>query len=105
MSIATSLLGFLSACLGGVLIGIWNGFVLSIMWGWFVVPLGLPTITVPNAIGLALIVDLVRPYRKPDDHKAGDKAGWAKMIFTIGADRFLGALALLGVGYAVKGFM
>jgi hypothetical protein len=34
-----------------------NGWVLSILWGWFMVPtLGLPVLTVAPAIGIALTV-------------------------------------------------
>jgi hypothetical protein len=32
-------------------------FVLSILWGWFVVPLGVRAINVPWAIGLCLIIN------------------------------------------------
>jgi len=34
-----------------------NGWALSILWGWFLVPaFGLPEISIPVAIGVALIV-------------------------------------------------
>jgi hypothetical protein len=37
-----------------------NGFMLSIMWGWFIVPtFNLPKITVPVAIGMMLMVSFV----------------------------------------------
>lgn len=40
-----------------VLSAIINGFVLSILWSWFIVPLfGLPTLTIPQAIGISMIV-------------------------------------------------
>lgn len=35
----------------------WSGYVLSKLWAWFVVPaLGVPELSIPAAIGLALIV-------------------------------------------------
>lgn len=40
---------------------VWGGFVLSILWGWFVVPaFGVEPIGVANAIGLAGIAALLR---------------------------------------------
>jgi uncharacterized membrane protein len=33
-----------------------NGFVLSKLWAWFIVPLGAPSLTLPLAIGLAMVV-------------------------------------------------
>ncbi len=33
-----------------------RGFVLKIVWGWFVVPLGIAVITIPHALGLAAVV-------------------------------------------------
>ncbi|MDD3481024.1 MAG: hypothetical protein PHW75_02250 [Patescibacteria group bacterium] len=36
-----------------------DGFVLSILWGWFLVPLGAPSITIPIAIGIALIAGML----------------------------------------------
>lgn len=39
---------------------LWSGFVLSVLWGWFVVPLGVPPIGVLQATGLTLTVDLVK---------------------------------------------
>ncbi len=34
---------------------IYNGWALAILWGWFLVPLGAPKITIPLAIGVSLI--------------------------------------------------
>lgn len=35
---------------------VWRGYILSILWGWFLVPLGVSPITIPLAIGFSLIV-------------------------------------------------
>lgn len=36
---------------------IWRGYVLSILWAWFVVPIfGLPALSIPIAIGIGLVV-------------------------------------------------
>ena len=36
-----------------------NGLLLHLMWGWFMVPLGLPVISVAHALGIALVVSLL----------------------------------------------
>lgn len=48
---------------------IWYGFVLSIMWGWFVVPVfHVEPLRIPYAIGLAYIVQwLTHQTRKQED--------------------------------------
>ena len=35
---------------------IWSGFVITKLWIWFVVPLGLPVISISHAIGIDLII-------------------------------------------------
>ena len=48
---------------------LWRGYVLSVLWGWFVVPaFGLPALSVPLAIGLSLIVSFLTM------HKTGNEA-------------------------------
>ena len=39
---------------------VFYGFVFSVLWGWFIVPLGIAAITVPHAIGIAAVVNLLR---------------------------------------------
>lgn len=50
-------------------VSIWNGFTLSILWGWFVVPVfGVPPLRIPFAIGISLIVGyLTHQTRKSED--------------------------------------
>lgn len=46
-----------------------EGFVLSVLWGWFIVPVfHAPHLRIPYAIGLALVVGmLTHRTRKPED--------------------------------------
>jgi hypothetical protein len=37
------------------LVLLWGGHVTSVLWGWFVVPLGVPGVNVFHAIGLQLV--------------------------------------------------
>jgi hypothetical protein len=54
-----------------------NGFVLSILWAWFMVPLGLPAIGKAHALGLACVIGLLSHQQPPDC--ASDKPAWARI--------------------------
>ena len=63
-----------------------TGFVLSTLWGWFVVPVfGAPALSIPVAIGITLLMRVVgNRYDNPDDDNSlearADKAGLALAI-------------------------
>lgn len=63
-----AIVGFI--LLMGVLAGmtVLDGLVLKVMWGWFLVPLGLPPIGIAMAIGIGGIISLVSytPVRKSE---------------------------------------
>ena len=47
-----------------------RGWVLSILWGWFVAPLfGLPLLDIPHAIGVVLVVGFLTMSQKSDKDK------------------------------------
>lgn len=48
--------------------GLYNGFVFLKMWGWFVVPLGMPAIGFWHAVGLGTMMAMVRlnPFSKSE---------------------------------------
>ncbi len=77
-------------------LAIWQGYVLSILWGWFFVPLGLPTISIAHAIGIALVVGVLRgmPPESKSENTFSRLGIW-----------FVGTLILLAVGYIAKGVM
>lgn len=52
-----------------VVSSIFNGYVLSVLWGWFIVPVfNLPVLTVVPAIGIAMVVSyLTYQYNKSDE--------------------------------------
>lgn len=61
MKITTAIAGMI--VLGAAMMAcavVWSGYVLSLLWAWLLVPtLGVPDLSVPGAIGLALIVNLL----------------------------------------------
>lgn len=87
---------FLSAC--------WSGYVLSILWGWFMVTtFALPPLTIPAAIGMSLIVGYLTHQIKDEDVD-NDKDFKETMIRAIIIATIKPAFALL-VGWIITLFM
>ncbi len=70
----------------------WRGYVLSILWGWFIVPFfGAPAISVPVAIGVSLLVAMLT------NHKTGNEAEKEEAA----AARFASAIVFAFIGPAI----
>jgi len=83
------------------LLSVWEGFVFLKLWAWFVVPtFGLPMLTIPVAIGLALLIGFLTHQRngEPD----ADPMDYAIKSFSHG---FVNAGAILLIGYIVTFFL
>ena len=73
-----------------------NGWVASIIWGWYVVStMGLPTVPIPVWIGVSFIIGLYRNPTEPDKNKQIDTAEIVGRM--IG-----GPLAILGFTWLLK---
>jgi ABC-type phosphate/phosphonate transport system permease subunit len=84
-------------------VAVWRGYVLSIMWAWFMVPaFGLPPLGVVAAIGVAMTVGMItHQYIKSNDD---DNEIVRDIVNALLADVF-GPLYILGAGWVVQGFM
>jgi len=72
-----------------------NGYALSVLWGWFFVPiLGLPSITISGAIGIALIVHYLthqeQQYDKKRELSEVMMEGFFKALFKAGFALLMG---------------
>lgn len=86
-----ALVGFFVAIPLGVM---WKGFVLTKLWGWFIVSrFGLPPLSVAQAIGLAVVVGMFTHIRT----KENEDEPWVPY-----AVMFLGPLISLFMGWIVK---
>lgn len=77
-----------------------DGFVLSILWNWFIprIFIGAPTLSILNAIGLAIVIGfLTRKYQKPDSYNG--KNLWPFLYL------FVGPFIALFFGWIVHLFM
>lgn len=97
MAIALLVGGTIFAIIVSVLL---NGYVLSVLWGWFIVPVfGLPALSIPVAIGLALVVSFLTKDVTIDD--SSDKQNAGKKLVVI----MLRPLLVLFTGWIVKQWM
>lgn len=82
---------------------IWRGYVLSILWRWFiVVPFGAPILTVPQAIGVAIVVSFLISRRASSDK---DERPVEEQILEDVFVMFLWPLLALGMGAIVAHFL
>lgn len=79
-----------------------NGFTLSILWGWFLVPaLGIPPINIPQAIGIALVVlYLVRGAKASDLENSDTPPAWKIFLAVLAW-----STVCLGIGWIVQLFL
>jgi len=75
---------------------VWDGYVLSILWGWFVVPLGLAAIGKAHAYGICVVLGLAR-YR----YEEGEQNEWGMRAIMM----FVAPAIYLFCGYAAHWFM
>lgn len=73
MILLSTIIVFIGAIAGAIILAaIVNGYVLSILWGWFFVPLlGLPALSIPGAIGIVLVVGYLTHQYEPSDEGKG----------------------------------
>lgn len=81
---------------------LWKGYVLSILWGWFIVPyFGVAALSVPMAIGMVLIAGfLTAQYIHIED----ERKPYLKLASAFGHEFFYPAV-VLGIGWVVLHFL
>lgn len=88
---------FMVSAIAAALI-VYRGWVFSILWGWFAVPVfALPAISIPAAIGIAAIVSLLTSHTAAES-KDGDR--WSKFVGVL-----LGPAMVLLVGWIAKQYL
>ncbi len=77
-----------------------NGYVFSILWGWFVVPVfHVPELGVATAIGLSMVVTYLTAHYDGDKAKDPEAKSWAPLAYTV-----MRPLVALGLGAIVHHF-
>jgi hypothetical protein len=86
-----------------VLGAVMNGYVLSVLWGWFVVPLfSAPPLSVATAIGLSLAVGMLVSH---ESSSSSGKKDTSDAIAAVVSRVILAPLFTLFVGWIVKSFV
>jgi hypothetical protein len=90
-------LGFVGILALVALSAIVNGWILGILWAWFIIPVfALPALNIPQAIGLGMVVSYITfHYTKDED------TGWSRVVLTL----IMRPIVALGIGYIVTLFM
>lgn len=78
-----------------VLLAIQQAWAISVLWGWFIVPLGLPAIGIAAAVGVSVTVSALRGRRG----RSSDDGKWAL------AKAALQPWFCLAVGWTAKQFV
>ena len=85
---------------------LWGGFAAATLWGWFVVPLGVPEVSVLHAMGLALALRALAGFSgKPQPAKHEDKMVALRALGRVLAVATVAPGAALVVGWVVRGAM
>jgi len=92
--VASVVLGVVAMILVATLL---RGWALSVLWGWFVVPIfGVPALGIAQAIAVAMVVSMLTHQYVPSKEK--DTWGpWAQI--------FLAPLFAVGIGWIVKQYI
>ena len=77
-----------------------NGFVIQVMWGWFLIPLGLPVLGLANAMGLGLLIRYLTWQKIPSKEKTSNKELMDNILTAV-----FYPLLVLGLGFVVHSFM
>lgn len=80
----------------------WSGFALSKLWAWFLVPaLGVPQLSIPAAIGLALVVS----YMTYQNTNADEDKDTTERVINAALMLALKPAIALGLGWVVAQWM
>ena len=82
---------------GLILVYLLHGAALYHLWGWFLVPLGLPAVSVPWGIGIGLVVSYLTHHEIP-------KKGEETETVALWTSAFFRPLLALAVGWFIHRF-
>ncbi len=82
-----------------------NAYALSVLWGWFVVPLfALPALSIPVAMGLSVIVNFMTSHSTTESKTSDDDEPWETLLKAFIYVIFRPGFALL-FGWIIHSFM
>jgi len=97
------MLALLAIIAGIAGLSVLNGWVLSVLWGWFVVPLGVAQLHTVGAIGLSLVVSLLVGGNRAVTTGSSGTADESKAVTNL-VIAVLVPFVLLGIGWVIHCF-
>jgi len=95
---------YITLVLFGIISTIWEGYVLSIVWSWFIASkFDLPELGVVSAIGLIMVAKFVTFAYIPAYKKSDDQATFLQIVESV-TFRVTYSTITLGVGWIVHQF-
>ena len=81
-----------------------NGYVIMVLWGWFIVPLGIIALSLPMAMGISLLVSYMNFQHSDffEKHKNDSSSHKIQRFVSICIGR---PIMTLGLGYIIHLFM
>ncbi len=106
MKASTFLIGFVLFFAFLVLSAMLNGYALSVLWGWFIVPtFGLPQLSVVAAIGVAMVVGYLTNHQQPEKEDPYDDRSFGQKMGPVIALAVMKPIFALTFGWIVHLFM
>lgn len=100
---STAVIGCLALLVSWPVLAIWNGYVLSVLWGWFIVTtFEARPLTIPAALGIAAVLGYLT--HQVEEYTDKDKSTLERFTQTILVGLFRPAFAL-AFGWIVYRFM
>jgi hypothetical protein len=82
----------------------YRGWVLTMLWSWFLVPLGVPAISTATALGIVLIVAILTTHATNKTDKTESKDPWELAAVASGVAFGVPSLMLV-LGYIISLFV
>jgi hypothetical protein len=101
---SVKIIGAILALIFVILGAIWAGYVITLLWLWFMCPLGLPEISLAHAVGVDLLITFITQKLVFDKKEADEDEVWSP-IKQILKHLFVRPLFFLAAGYVAHFFM
>lgn len=100
-----ALLAILAGSLATIILAIvFRAWVLTILWAWFIVPFGIPALTITTALGISLIVGMFTAHLQTKPAEKGSK-DIPTLVGQVASQAFGAPLVILLMGWIVTWFM
>lgn len=67
----------------GIVTGILRGFVVKALWGWFIVPLGVPGVGIAHALGIGFLVSYMTKQMTETEERDFAKAMTFEVVWAL----------------------